>query len=247
MVGVCSAPRDIELRIEGKAVNCFSFEGVTMQIIIADDHPVVLMGVRALFNGQGGSFEIAGEALSGSALLSLLSTVPCDLLITDFSMPDTMGSSDGLPLLKRVRRDYPALPVIVLTMVRNQALIASMFRAGVNGVVDKTSLVKELVLAVAAVTSGRRYLSDELRAAKRSSSTGMVRSVSTGAGGAHVSPREIEVIRLYATGLSVTQIAEKLQRSVKTISQQKNDAMRKLGITRNTDLYEYAKTADLIT
>jgi two-component system capsular synthesis response regulator RcsB len=232
---------------EGRAVICFPlWWGLFMQIIIADDHPVVLMGVRALFNGQGSAFEIAGEALSGAALLTLLSTVPCDLLITDFSMPDTEGSSDGLPLLKRIRRDYPALPVIVLTMVRNQALIAGMFRAGVNGVVDKTSLVKELILAVTAVTGGRRYLSDELRAANRLSSAGPVRNTPADGGGVRVSPREIEVIRLYATGLSITQIAEKLQRSVKTISQQKNDAMRKLGITRNADLYEYAKTAYLV-
>lgn len=216
-----------------------------MQIIIADDHPVVLMGVRAMFNGHSLSFEVAGEAVSGSELLTLLSTVPCDLLITDFSMPDTTGPSDGLPLLKRIRRDYPSLPIIVLTMVRNQALITGMFRAGVLGVVDKTSLVKELLLAVDAVMKGRRYLSDQLRAGSPMPPTGSVRSAPAG-NGANVSPREIEVIRLYATGLSITQIAEKLQRSVKTISQQKNDAMRKLGITRNADLYEYAKTADLI-
>src|ERR1700750_2133807 len=68
--------------------------GVSMQIIIADDHPVVLMGVRAMFNGQDRAFEIAGEAISGGASLALLSTVPCDLLITDFSMPDTAGRSE---------------------------------------------------------------------------------------------------------------------------------------------------------
>ena len=216
-----------------------------MQIIIADDHPVVLMGVRAMFNGQDRAFEIAGEAISGGALLALLSTVPCDLLITDFSMPDTAGPSDGLPLLKRIRRDYPALPIIVLTMVRNHALISGMFRAGVHGVVDKTSLVKELIIAVDTVMAGRRYLSDQLRAANLMTPNGRARNAPA-IDGARVSPREIEVIRLYATGLSITQIAEKLQRSVKTISQQKNDAMRKLGITSNADLYEYAKTADLI-
>jgi two-component system capsular synthesis response regulator RcsB len=222
-----------------------------MQIIIADDHPVILMGLRALLKSQNDAFEVVQEAHDGNELLRVLAERPCDLLITDFSMPGEQGeqgATDGLPLLKRVRRDHPVLPIIVLTMIHNQTLIRGMFAAGVQGVVEKAAFTKELLLALHAVSSGRTYLSERLRVGTAASvARPPVSMEPSQADGVTLSKREAEIVRLYAGGLTVTQIAEKVHRSVKTVSQQKNDAMRKLGLASNSELYQYAKTYGLIS
>lgn len=221
-----------------------------MRIIVSDDHPVVLMGVKAVLNGYGGQFDVVAEAHSGSDLLLALASHPCDLLITDFSMPDE-GGSDGMPMLKRLRRDYAQLPIIVLTMIQNPALIRGMLALGVNGVVEKGALMKELLLAVQAVMHGRVFLSARLRAQVGETVAGGdaiedERPIPAENNDA-LSVREAEVVRLFVSGLTVTQIAERLHRSVKTVSQQKNDAMRKLGLTDSWQLYEYARANGLIT
>lgn len=215
-----------------------------MRIIVSDDHPVVLMGVTAVLRGYGSQYQVVAEAHSGKALLEALAAQPCDLLITDFSMPDDGQVGDGLPLLKRLRRDYPRLPIIVLTMIQNPALIRGMLALGVSGVVEKSALMKELLLAVQAAAHGRSFLSERLRA-----SVGEAAGEGDEDGSADglLSTREAEVVRLFVGGLTVTQIAERLHRSVKTVSQQKNDAMRKLGLTDSRQLYEYARAHGLIT
>ncbi|GLQ97831.1 response regulator transcription factor [Dyella mobilis] len=216
--------------------------GEITRIVIADDHPVVMLGVRALLKGLG-NVEVVAEANSGGELLSVLGSEPCDLLITDFSMPYEDGSGDGLSLLKRLRRDHPKLPIIVLTMVHNPALTRGMLAAGVNGLVGKVAMMKELLLAIGAVLNGRTYICEAMREHVADWSAAPPES---GTDPAVLSQREAEVVRLYAQGLTVTQIAEHLHRSVKTVSQQKNDAMRKLGVTSNTQLFEYARAYGLL-
>lgn len=224
-------------------------ESSPVRIVIADDHPVVMLGVRALLKDRS-SLHVVGEATNGGELLELLANQPCDLLITDFSMPYEDDAGDGLLLLKRLRRDYPNLPIIVLTMIHNPALIRGMLAAGVNGLVGKVAMMKELLLAIGAVTSGRTYVCESMReyAPEKVSTRTQAEAASHPAAGdpTVLSEREAEVVRLYANGLSVTQIAERLHRSVKTVSQQKNDAMRKLGITSNSQLYEYARAYGLL-
>jgi two-component system, NarL family, captular synthesis response regulator RcsB len=217
--------------------------GEITRIVIADDHPVVMLGIRALLKGLS-NVQVVGEANSGGELLSMLASEPCELLITDFSMPYEDGSGDGLPLLRRLRRDHPKLPIIVLTMVHNPALTRGMLAAGVNGLVGKVAMMKELLLAIGAVLNGRTYVCESMR--EHVSDWSTPQPVVNGADPAILSQREAEVVRLYAQGMTVTQIAEHLHRSVKTVSQQKNDAMRKLGVTTNTQLFEYARAYGLL-
>jgi two-component system, NarL family, captular synthesis response regulator RcsB len=228
--------------LESLQSQAMSPNGEIIRIVIADDHPVVMLGIRALLKGLSNT-EVVGEANSGGELLGLLASEPCDLLITDFSMPYEDGSGDGLPLLRRLRRDHPKLPIIVLTMVHNPALTRGMLAAGVNGLVGKVAMMKELLLAIHAVMNGRTYICEAMREHVVDWS---VPQATEGADPAVLSQREAEVVRLYAQGLTVTQIAEQLHRSVKTVSQQKNDAMRKLGVTTNTQLFEYARAYGLL-
>lgn len=219
-----------------------------IRIVIADDHPVVLLGIKALLSEYGAGMQVVGEAGSSKELLALLPHCECDLLVTDYSMPDATGAEDGLAWLKRLRREYPALPVIVLTMIHNPALVRGMLGAGVNGVVGKAAMTRELLLAIRAVAAGRSYVSEHVREVVADPpvfDTG--HGDSAGNDPSALSRREAEIVRLYASGLTITQIAERVHRSVKTISQQKNNAMRKLGLTSNSQLYEYARVWGLLT
>ncbi|XRD81638.1 response regulator transcription factor [Dyella halodurans] len=211
-----------------------------MRIIISDDHPVVLKGLKTWLQDYGSRIEVVGEARNGAELLSLLGRVPCDLLITDFSMPSEDAEDDGLSLIHRLRGAYPKLPILVLTMLSNPALAQSMLTAGVQSIVDKMAMTKELMLAIEMARSGRTYLSTRLRRQ-------IENAVRPGEDGLAVSPREGEVIRLLAQGLTVSEVARRTARSVKTISQQKRDAMRKLGLHSDKQLFEFARSAGLLS
>jgi two-component system, NarL family, captular synthesis response regulator RcsB len=214
-----------------------------MRVVICDDHPVVVMGVKALLAGYGESLQVVGEANGGQQLLELLAKQPCDLVITDFSMPGKSHQDDGLNMLRRLRAAWPGMSIIVLTMVRNPALLQNMLKLGVQGIVDKAGMMTELLQAMQAVSAGRSYVSARHRAEVVGSS-GRV-DAKRGAPPKVLSAREAEVVRLYASGMSITQIAEATNRSVKTISKQKTDAMRKLGLESNHDLLEFARANGL--
>jgi two-component system capsular synthesis response regulator RcsB len=209
-----------------------------VRVIIADDHPVVLIGLKTSLRDYGNGLDVVSEARNGQQLLDLLAKTPCDLLITDFSMPADIEGYDGLSLLQRVRETYPTLPILVLTMLRNPALVQNMVSIGVRGVVDKMAMAKELMLAIDMIRAGRSYLSERMRR--------QIEGMYPTGGEPMVSRREVEVIRFLAQGLTVSEIARRLDRSVKTISQQKRDAMRKLNLESDKQLYDYARSIGLL-
>jgi two-component system, NarL family, captular synthesis response regulator RcsB len=213
-----------------------------MRIVVADDHPVTLMGVRALLESNLSSCEVVGEAHDGASLLALLSKCPCDLLVTDFSMPGEAGSADGLMLIRQIHKQHPDLPMIILTMLHNPALTKGMLAAGARAVVEKTSLAKELIRAIQVVRTGRVHISESLRGELTAdASTGNGRRACAGDASPALSVREAEIMRMFAAGLTVSEIARVTNRSVKTISQQKHDAMRKLHINSDSQLFEYVR------
>ncbi|TKR32785.1 response regulator transcription factor [Luteimonas gilva] len=203
-----------------------------LRIVLADDHAVVLAGVRAVLERAEPPIEIVGAAQGAEELIALLDRVPCDVLVTDFSMPSPSDhGQDGLRMLQTIRRTHPLLRVVVLTMLDNPSILRAI-REMAHGLISKRSDLRELPAAVAVVGAGRSYLSPILQAALESES---------GRPETALTARETEVIRLFADGHSVSDIARRLNRSVKTISHQKADAMRKLGIDNHSQLYAYAR------
>lgn len=207
-----------------------------LRTIIADDHPVVLMGTRAALEAVG--IEVIGEAANGDHLLDLLATRPCDVIVTDFSMPGGRHG-DGLLLLDTIRRRYPRLPIVVLTMVTNTAVLQTMRARGASCLCDKRAPLREVAVAIRHAVAGRTFLSDTIRQQFDEY------CVANTLADVRLSAREIEVVRLYVSGMSITQIADRLSRSVKTVSRQKRDAMRKLGIDHDSRLSEYARERGL--
>jgi two-component system capsular synthesis response regulator RcsB len=207
-----------------------------LRTIIADDHPVVLMGTRAALEANG--LEVIGEAANGDQLLDLLASRPCDVVVTDFSMPGGRHG-DGLLLLDTIRRRYPRLPIVILTMVNNTAVLQTMRTRGAACLCDKRAPLREVAVAVRHAVAGRTFVSETIRMQLTQT------SVQDPLADVRLSAREIEVVRLYVSGMSITQIADRLSRSVKTVSRQKRDAMRKLGIDHDSRLSEYARERGL--
>jgi two-component system capsular synthesis response regulator RcsB len=207
---------------------------------------VVRIGLRTILQHSGEGYEVVGEASGGAGLLKLLADTPCDLLLVDFLMPDetTAQPLDGVALLHELRRRYPKLPLIVLTMMRNSAIFRTMYQEGANAVVEKGAIVDELLIALRTVRNGRTYVSKYLT--RQLAGEHVVLRPAKGGGAKPIlSRREVEVIRMFAQGHSITEIAALTHKSVKTVSRQKRSAMLKLGLNGDSELFEYARTHGL--
>lgn len=205
---------------------------------MADDHPVILLGARHAL-ARFPEIDVVAEARQSTDLVKMLAQVPCDALVTDLAMPGGRHG-DGLPFIGYVRRHFPALPVVVLTMLENAALIRRLGELGVIGIVSKADDLSHIGLAVRHVARGLPYAGPAVRAALEALGTGCGRCEQV-----PLSPREIEVVRLFATGMTMKEIGERLNRSIKTVSSHKAAALRKLGLARDSELFQYAQSAGL--
>lgn len=212
---------------------------MSFKIILADDHPLILTGLRSLIANLQSKCDVVAEAHQVSSLFRALQQHPCDLLITDFSMPGD-ECNDGLNMRQQLRRDYPVLPIIVLTQIHNAGILQSLINLGVNGVLLKKAVIKELSTAIGQVLSGQCFVGDSVKLLLNESGI-MEYGVNI-----QLTPKESEVVRLLANGMSVTQVAEYLHRSIKTISTQKKSAMQRLGLQGDSDLFHYARENGLL-
>lgn len=209
-----------------------------IRLLLADDHPALLAGVMHELKAVP-TLEIVDTAHDADSLVQKLQLTACDVLVTDYSMPRGR-QGDGLTLLSYVRRNYPGLRIVVFTNLDNPGLVQELARLGVQSVLSKTFHVNYLVSAVHAVYAGSTYFPDvpvDQRPGRRLQGNGSKSALTK---------RELEVVRLYVSGMSINEIAEKLHRSKQTISTQKSSAMRKLGIVRDADLFRYAYETGII-
>ena len=207
------------------------------KIVIADDHPIVLAGIRDLID-RDPRFQVVGHAQSPTQLVELLRMQSPDIVISDYNMPGDDALGDGIKLIAYLQRNFPNSKVLILTMVSNPSIISSMYRAGASGVVRKSGDLKELQMALSSLLAQRVYRSPLL-------AMGEAVPVAGDASVASLSPREFEVIRLFASGISVGDIAKRINRSSKTVSTQKVSAMRKLGTKTDQELITYCLDSGL--
>jgi len=214
--------------------------GQRIKVIIADDHPVILFGAaQALLKFP--EIEVIGQARQSTELIQLLQKSPCDVVVSDLAMPGGQYG-DGMPLLGYIGRQFPAVRIVVLTMLENPALLKRLREVGVTAVINKSDDLSHIGLAIVHVMRGQEYIGPSVKVALDSmglSASGQQRDVV-------LSKRELEVVRLFVSGMTITEIAAQLKRSIKTISTQKNTAMRKLGIERDSELFQYAQSNGLL-
>jgi two-component system capsular synthesis response regulator RcsB len=212
-----------------------------IRVAVADDHPAMLAGMEHLLAGFAG-IEIIGLVTDSTQLVDLLESQACDVVVTDYSMP-AGRHGDGITLLGFLRRRFPSVGIVVLTGVDSASILRGILDIGIRVIASKSDEFALLEGAIHGAHENRELLSPAVR-----------RIVDAGAGtagasveaGGTLSKRETEVLRLYAEGLSVTEIGEHVGRSRKTISAQKAAAMKKLGLERDADIFTYAMSHGLV-
>ncbi|QXI20955.1 LuxR C-terminal-related transcriptional regulator [Pseudomonas iranensis] len=205
----------------------------TFNVVIADDHPIVLLGVRELVE-RDRCFNVVGEAVCSNGLIELLKARPVDLLITDFNMPGDSPYGDGLKLVEYVTRHFPEVRVLVLTMISNPLILTRLQELGVLAVIQKSQLHVEIEVALKAIAKGKR-----VRGHRTAPTSVLDDGADLDERFSRLSPKEHEILRLFVQGQGVNEIARSLNRSAKTISTQKISAMRKLDVSSDQELLAY--------
>lgn len=207
-----------------------------IRIILADDHRIVTDGLKQILSHQE-DMTIVAVAEDGDRLCALLQTgVAVDILILDMSMP----GRTGLDLIKHLRRYWQTLPILVLSMYPEAIYGLRALKSGANGYLTKDSDASQLVRAVRQVAAGRSHASAELTNQLIDCSRGIRPSESE-----PLSDRELHVLQLLSSGMSATEIAERLCLSIKTISSHKANIQRKLGVVGTAHLVKYAVSQGL--
>jgi DNA-binding NarL/FixJ family response regulator len=207
------------------------------RIAIADDHAIVRKGLRQIIADAAG-LTVVGEAGSADELLTLVRSRPIDLVVLDLGL----GMRSGLELVKHLRSEFPRLRVLVLSMHREDLFAERALRAGASGYVQKDNAPEELLAAVARVAGGGTYVS--ARVAEKLASD-VMRGHAQEMPHERLSDREFEVFRLLGRGMSITEIAQALNLSVKTVSTHRTRIMGKTSLQTNADIVEYVSAHDL--
>ena len=208
-----------------------------MRILIADDHAVVRRGLKEILASER-DMDVVGEAKNGEEALELVRNIDWDVAVLDLSMP---GRS-GVELIKEIKRRHPGRPVLVLSMLPEEAYAAQVFKAGGAGYVSKQSAGEELTAAIRKVAHGGKYVSmnfaEKLAAGLASDADKPLHE--------SLSDREYRVMWLLASGKQINQIAAEMSLSPSTISTYRARILKKLKLTDNAALVRYAVKQQLI-
>lgn len=208
-----------------------------IKVLIADDHAIVRQGLKTIVESSG-RMSVIAEASTGAEALNLVGSKRPDLVILDLSMP----GRNGLEVLKDIKRNNPSIPVIILSMHPSDQYAVRAFRAGASGYMTKESATEELVNAIEVAYRGGKYIGPGV--AELLASFVQVKEIEE----KHklLSDREFEVFVLLAGGVTVGEIADKLNLSVKTISTYRTRILEKMSMSTNAELSRYAREFGLI-
>jgi two-component system invasion response regulator UvrY len=208
-----------------------------IRILVADDHTVVREGIKQILAGQEG-MVVADEAGNGQEVLNKVMKEDYDLVLLDISMP---GRS-GLEILEEIKVVRPRLPVLILSMHPEEQYAVRMLRAGAAGYLTKASAPEELISAIQKVSGGGKYVTVSL-------AEKLAFELDAGAEKPcheKLSNREYQVMLMLASGLSVSEVAEELCLSAKTISTYRARILEKMDMKKNAELILYAVKNNLI-
>jgi two-component system, NarL family, captular synthesis response regulator RcsB len=212
---------------------------LVIRVAVADDHPVLLVGIEYLLSGVS-DVNLVGLVKNSTELVDLLARKDVDVVVTDFCMPGGKYG-DGIALLRFLMRRFPRARLVVLTGVESAEVLQNILKLAIDVVVSKADQHDCLESAMRHAHRRNAYLSPEVRRLLEKRSL-----ESEGGLGLFLSKREMEVLRMYAEGLSIGDIGLRIGRSRKTVSSQKMSAMRKLGLQSESEIYKYAMASGLI-
>jgi DNA-binding NarL/FixJ family response regulator len=212
-------------------------------ILIVDDHPLVREGLKVII-GRSSKFEVVGEAGEAREGFRMAEELKPDLVLLDISLPD----ESGIELTRRIKSALPEARILIVSMHSKIDYITEAFKAGATGYVVKESAAEKLLTALESVATGEHYLDSPV---SHSVIQNLIKSpekdtkIADGAYGS-LTPREQEILRVLAEGLSVKEIADKLFISPKTVENHRTNIMNKLGLNSSIELARYAARIGLI-
>ncbi len=206
-----------------------------IRLVIADDHSVVLSGLRRLLKSAP-EFSVVAEASSGEEAIAAIEKHKPDIVMLDISMPGT----NGIEATKIIRKNHPGTKILILTIHESEEYIYQMVQAGASGYLLKDAGRKELLAGVRAVAAGDRFFSPRVSKMMMEKFIERAQEEKRVVGDTPLTKRETEILRLIAQGLKSSQIAEKLFLSVRTVNTHRTNLMQKLDIHDRAGLVRYA-------
>jgi DNA-binding NarL/FixJ family response regulator len=203
-----------------------------IHVLIADDHAIVRQGLKQILS-ETEDLVVAGEADDGAEALQLARQQEWNVFLLDVSMPNR----NGIDTLKQLKKEFPKLPVLILSMHPEEQYAVRALKAGASGYLTKQSAPEQLVTAIRQVAGGRKYVSPTVAMQLADA----IANDSDSEQPPHelLSDREYEVLKLIATGKTLTQIAEELNLAVATISTFRARILTKLGLSSTAELIRY--------
>lgn len=210
-----------------------------IKVLIADDHAILRAGLKHLLS-EHPDIVVAGEASNGQEALAKVQAEVWSVMVLDMTMP---GKS-GIELIKQLKQLAPKLPILILSMHKEDVYAVRALKAGASGYLCKDNAEDQLVAALRKVAAGGMYIT---AAVAEKLALGVLHGASSDAPPhTRLSDREYQIFQSIATGGSITDIAQKLNLSVKTVSTHKTHIMEKMGCASVADLVRYAIQHELL-
>jgi len=207
------------------------------RVLVVDDHAVVRAGFRKILDATD-EFETAGEAGTAAEALALVAAGRFDVVMLDISLPD----ANVLETVAALRRRSPEVPILIVSMHPEDQYAVNLLRAGASGFFAKAGEAEDLLAALRLVAAGRRYVSPALAEALALEATGVTQEPPH----RQLSNREFQVFVGLAAGKTVTDLADAMCLSVKTVSTYRTRVLQKMNLERNADLTAYALRHNLL-
>jgi two-component system response regulator NreC len=213
-----------------------------IRLLLVDDHEVVRTGLRMLLENQP-DLEIVGEASTGAEALEMAAQHQPDVIVMDITLPDL----SGIEVARQIKRSQPGIAIVALTIHEDEQYFFEMLQVGAAGYVPKRAAPEDLISAIRAAYNGEIYLYPSLAKALVSDFLNRSRADPEDHSLDELTPREMEVLELLATGLTNDEIAERLVISHHTVARHRENLMRKLGLHSKSELVKYAIRKGIIS
>lgn len=208
------------------------------RLMIVDDHALIRMGLATVFNDTS-DMRVIAEGDSYSDIVRVMDNEGCDLLLLDIDLP----GRNGIDILKLVKKDFPRLPVLMLSMYPEDQYAVRALKAGAGGYLNKSSPPATMVGAARTVLAGKKYITPEIAQALAESLT---HDDDSSMPHEKLSDREFQTLRLIASGKRLSEVAEALALSPKTVSVYRARILEKMNLTSNAEITHYALKHGLV-